>query len=305
MNKVQRQHLLGILGLLLVTIIWGSGFTAVDIALRHFVPEQILAFRFFIGMVVMGVFAWKERKNLSKDALISGAVMGVFLFLAFWMQTVAQLHTTPSKNAFLTATNVVIVPFIALVIYKVKVTRYHLVGAFLTVVGVGVLSIQIGESFNIGDMYSFLCAIGFAFHIFFTGHFVKKASALLLNFIQMTMAFCLSLVMLSVRDGGDMIFRVGSIPWLGEGMAAVVYLGLFSTSLSFFLQTLSQRYTTETEAGIILSMESVFGTLFSVIILQETITWKMLAGCVIILTAIFISEFGGKWFSVKNQLHKD
>lgn len=295
MKKAQKQHFLGIIGLLLVTIIWGSGFTAVDIALRHFSPLPILSARFFIGMVVMGIFAFPERKNISKDSIRSGAVMGVFLFLAFWLQTVAQLHTTPSKNAFLTATNVVIVPFIAYVIYKVKVTRYHLIGAVLTIIGVGVLSIRIGESFNIGDLYSFLCAIGFAFHIFFTGHFVKKGSALVLNFIQMTVAFVLSLVMVMVS---------GEIP-AGlpvEGILAVVYLGLFSTSLSFFLQTLSQKYTTETEAGIILSMESVFGTLFSVLILQETITWKMLAGCAIILTAIFISEHGGRKDNASKRL---
>ena len=299
MKKTQKQHFLGILGLLLVTIIWGSGFTAVDIALGHYSPLQILSFRFLIGVVVMGFFAFPERKKIGKGSIRSGAVMGIFLFLAFWLQTVAQLHTTPSKNAFLTATNVVIVPFIAYGIYKVKVTGYHMLGAILTIIGVGVLSIRAGESFNIGDLYSFLCAIGFAFHIFFTGHFVKKGSAPVLNFIQMAIAFGLSFGAMLFSGGWQMNFSP-------EGFLAILYLGLFSTGLSFFLQTLSQKYTTETEAGIILSMESVFGTFFSVIILKEIITWKMVIGCVIILMAIFISEFGNKWFpGKKNGLQKE
>lgn len=299
MEYKSKQHIGGILGLLLVTVIWGSGFTAVDIALRHFSPLQILAFRFLIAAIVMGILAFKELKKISKESMKSGLVMGFFLFIAFWLQTVAQVHTTVSKNAFLTATNVVIVPFIAYVIYKIKVTAYHLIGALLTIIGVGILSIQIGERFNIGDLYSFMCAIGFAFHIFFTGLFVKKGSALTLNFIQMVTACCLSIIMLLINKEWNMDFH-------GEGIGSVLYLGLFSTSLCFFIQTFSQKYTGETEAGIILSMESVFGTIFSILILQEKITWKMLLGCAIILIAIFISEFGDKIYNPKkNQFQKE
>ena len=52
----------------------------------------------------------------------------------------------------------------------------------------------------------------------------------------------------------------------------------------------SQRYVDETKAAIILSMESVFGTLFSILILHEQITLRMTVGCVIILAAVIISN---------------
>ena len=106
-----------------------------------------------------------------------------------------------------------------------------------------------------------------------------------LNLIQMTIACLLSLAMLVIR--GETVVSLRNVE-----MLSVVYLGVFSTCLCFFLQTASQKYTGETEAGIILSMESVFGTLFSVWILGEHITWKMMFGCLIILSAILISEFG-------------
>lgn len=145
---MKKQHIWGVLGLLLVTVIWGSGFTATDIALRKYSPLQILTIRFLLGAVVMAFFARKEIKKTGKDTWIAGSVMGTLLFLAFWLQTVAQVHTTASKNAFLTAANVVMVPFIAWLVYKVKIGSHHLIGAVLTIIGVGLLSVKGGESLN-------------------------------------------------------------------------------------------------------------------------------------------------------------
>ena len=51
------------------------------------------------------------------------------------------------------------------------------------------------------------------------------------------------------------------------------------------------------KAAIILCMESVFGTVFSIIILHEVITPRMVVGCIIILIAVIISnlsESGGE-----------
>lgn len=44
--------------------------------------------------------------------------MGAALFIGFSLQIIGLQYTTPSKNAFLTATNVVIVPFITFLICR-------------------------------------------------------------------------------------------------------------------------------------------------------------------------------------------
>jgi len=46
----------------------------------------------------------------------------------------------------------------------------------------------------------------------------------------------------------------------------------------------------ETKSAIILSMESVFGTVFSIIILHEIITLRMIIGSIVILAAVIISN---------------
>ncbi len=277
-----KKHL-GSLGLLFTAIIWGSGFAANNIALETMTPLQILCLRFFISAVLMGGIACKRLKRVGKQEVIAGTILGVILFAAFTAQTFGLKYTTPSKNAFLTATNVVIVPFIALLINKKRVDVYSGVGAVMAITGIGILSLRGDFSVSFGDMLTLICAFCFAFHIFYTGEFVRKYDGLLLTAIQMLVACLLSFLVMLPADGLD--FSVA-----GRGLASVIYLGVFATTIAFFLQTMAQKYTTETKAAVILSMESVFGTLFSILIVGEKITVRMVAGCMIILAAVIFGE---------------
>lgn len=284
------KNKLGIAGLLAVTIIWGGGFVASDIALVGLTPFQIMAIRFLIATIVMAALAGKEIKTIRKEEWKCGAILGFFLFGGFALQIIGLQYTTPSKNAFLTATNVVFVPFIAMVLYKRKVKVQSLVGAAMAIIGAGVLSLQADFSMGIGDALTLVCAVCFAFQIFLTGEFVGRIRPMVLNFIQMAMAFVCSLV--GYLFSGELAFHADK-----NSIWAVLYLGLISTCLTYFLQTLSQRYVEETKAAIILSMEAVFGTVFSVILLHEQVTAKMLIGSALILGAVLVSElpvFAGK-----------
>ena len=127
------------------------------------------------------------------------------------------------------------------------------------------------------------CAVCFALQIFLTGEFVGKIRPTVLNFLQMTTAFVLSGVGLIVTGG----FRFK--PSM-ESLLAVLYLGIVSTTITYLLQTVSQKYVDETKSAIILSMEAVFGTIFSVILLHETVTVRMITGSVLILAAVLVSE---------------
>ena len=75
-----------------------------------------------------------------------------------------------------------------------------------------------------------------------------------------------------------------------QRMAGCDLPGVVSTTICYLLQTACQKYVDETKAAIILSMESVFGTLFSILLLHEVITPRMVAGCTVILAAVIISN---------------
>ena len=286
MKKDMKKYW-GILGLLTVTIIWGGGFVASDIALETLSPFQIMAIRFFIAAVCMTILGGKQLRTIKKDEVKCGFLLGTALFAAFALQIIALQYTTPSKNAFLTATNVVFVPFIALVIYKKKIELRSLIGAGMAIVGAGVLSLQSDFSVNLGDGLTLLCAVGFAFQIFLTGEYVGRIRPSVLNFLQMTTACILSIVGLCLKREFDFAPSM-------ESILAVVYLGVVSTTVCYLLQTVSQKYVDETKSAIILSMEAVFGTVFSVILLGESVTVRMIIGSALVLSAVLVSEIQPK-----------
>jgi drug/metabolite transporter (DMT)-like permease len=274
---------LAIGGLILVTIIWGGGFVASDMALESMRPFQIMAVRFLLGTILMGLISIRSLKGITKSEVKAGGLMGLALFAGFAFQIVGLQYTTPSKNAFLTALNVVIVPFISFLILRKKIGARGIAGALMSIAGVALLSLDRNFSLGLGDGLTLICAVGFAFQIFLTSEFVKKYRATVLNFIQMITAFFLSFICLMAF--GETQFNV-----TGKGILSVLYLGVISTTVCYLLQTASQKYVDETKAAIILSLESVFGTLFSILILGEIVTHRMLAGSLIILGAVVISN---------------
>ena len=279
---------LAIGALILVTVIWGGGFVASDIALESMKPFQIMMVRFLLASVLMRVISRGQRKSEEKlkdraGAIKAGVLMGVTLFMGFAFQIIGLQYTTPSKNAFLTALNVVIVPFIAFVILKKKIGAKGIIGAVMSVLGVALLSLNGSFTVSLGDGLTLFCAVGFAFQIFFTSEFVKKYPASVLNTVQMFTAFVLSAISLMIFGEND--FQVTTQGWL-----STLYLGVVSTTICYLLQTACQKYIDETKAAIILSMESVFGTIFSILILHEVVTVRMVIGCAVILAAVIISN---------------
>ena len=273
----------GEIGLTITAIIWGSGFVASAVALEYYTPYQLLAGRFLIGAIILCLIFNRKLKGIKKKTLIKGAILGCILYAAFVLQTVGLQYTTPSKNAFLTAINVVIVPFIGYLIYKRRMNGFELGGAILAVIGVAVLSLQLSFEVNLGDFLTVCCAFAFAFHIFYTAKFVEDEDPIVLTFIQMVVAAVIGIIV--VLSKGETTFSVEP-----AGLYPLIYLGIFSTTIAYLLQTIAQKYISETKAAIILSTEAFWGMAFSVAILSEVLTLRMGIGAVLILSAIILSE---------------
>ncbi|GGA89330.1 DMT family transporter [Ornithinibacillus halotolerans] len=271
-------------GLLLITaIVWGSGFVVTAIALEYLTAYQVMAGRFVLATIILILLFGRKFRKFTKSVVWKGAILGAILYTGFALQTVGLEYTTPSKNAFLTAVNVVIVPVIAYFIYKRKIDRFEVWGSIIAIMGIGFLSLEGTMTINIGDLLSLACAVAFAFDIFYTNHFVKKEDAIALTIMQFITASFLGLVMISIR---------GEIPTTMETEAiySIIYLAVFSTAIAYLCQNIAFRYTTATKGAIILSLESFFGMVLSVLILHEILTGRMIVGAILIMAAILIAE---------------
>ncbi len=279
----------GEFGLFITAILWGLGFVATALGIEAFSVIEVLALRFWVASIVLTLLFFKHLKKIDKKNLIYGFVLGSFLFFAFYFQTLGLTYTTTSKNAFLTSTNVVIVPLIGLLFYNRTLDIYNTIGALLTLLGIGFISYNPDFSINIGDMITLFCAVLFAFHIFYTSEFNKReGNATLMSIIQMYVVAMYSTIALLFTD-----FSLGTFVSelsFDTSLLAILYSGVFSTAICFYLQTTSQKYTSESKAAIILSTEAIFGAIFSVILLNEILPPTTIVGCIIVFCAVLFTE---------------
>lgn len=276
---------IGEIGLFVVAIIWGGGFVATQAALDGgLTTSQIMTLRFFISAVLMTLIFFKQIKdNLTLGTIKVGAILGVCLFLGFFLQTLGLNYTTPSKNAFITSVNVVIVPFIGLLLYKRRIDKFGMASSFMAIIGIAILSLSADFTVNLGDVLTLLCAFGFAFQIFFTSEFVHNHNPIALTAVQFTVAFILSLIAQIFM--GELKLNADASGYMG-----ILYLSVFSTTICFLLQTICSKMVDGTRVAIILSTEAVFGTILSIIILGEPVTVRMIIGSLIIFASVITAE---------------
>ncbi|MBO5235563.1 MAG: EamA family transporter [Spirochaetaceae bacterium] len=284
-------------GMLLTAAIWGFAFVVVKDSLDIVPPIYMMAFRFTIASVVLSLVFFNKFKLSTKKILLHGFILGVLLFLAYAFQTIGCLYTTAGKNAFLTAIYVILVPFFLWIMTKRKPGIHVIFAALIALVGIGLLTLQSDFSVNIGDLLTLICGIGYAFHMIFISRFNKTEDPILLTILQLFTAAILSWIFSPIWDGGF----PKEVFYSSKAIYSLLYLGLISTMIAFFLQNLCQKYTPPTIAALLLSLESVFGVLFSCIFLKEPLTTTMVIGCILIFFAIILAETKFSFLLKKNK----
>ncbi|MGB5823136.1 MAG: DMT family transporter [Proteocatella sp.] len=279
----RHKRLISSLGLLLVALIWGSTFTLNKIALDSMSPISLMAARFILAFIVMLAIFRKKFRNITIKNCIGGILCGIALFLAFILQTYGLVYTTASKQAFLSGTYVIFVPLLTWICFKKMPAKKVYLGVFICFLGISLLSVNDDFTMNIGDVLTLISGIMFAAQILVAGHFVKTEDPAVMSTVQFGVTGILAaIVALFLGDFGFLN--------AGDAIIPVIYLGLFGSAAAYYLQILCQQFTSSSTTAIILSMETVFGSLLAVFFLKEIFTLRMIVGSIAILVAIIISE---------------
>ena len=283
LDSDRKNAVLGRAALLLTTLIWGTSFVVLKSTLDSVPTLYILAFRFSGAAILMLPFILKDIKKLDKRYIMNGALMGVFLFGGYTVQTYGLYFTTPSKNAFLTTSYCVLVPYVSWVIEKKHPNAYNVSAAIICLIGVGFVSLKNDLSVGIGDVLTVCCGLFYAVHKVLTSKYVNGRSVMLLTTVQFATAGILAWISALVTSPFPSAISVGTT-W------SIAYLCVMSTALCFVLQTYGQKHTPSSTAAIIITLESVFGAAFSVLIYHEKLSLQQIIGFVLIFAAVFICE---------------
>ena len=275
------------LSLLLATIIWGTTFFIMEGTIENIPIYSLLAVRFTIAAAILSVLLIKRLKKIDKQLILRGAIMGILVIVAYILQTygLADEKTTPGKNAFLTATYCVIVPFLAWLFKGLRPDRYNIIAAFTCIFGITLISVT-GNDFSTvckGDILTLLGGLFFSFHMVAVSIFSQKYDILLLTMLQFVFSALISWGLCLSFESFPNVFSL-------QSAVSILYLALMATCLCYILQNIGQKYTPPASASLIMGLEAVFGVLFSVIFTSETITPKVFLGFVMVFISVIISE---------------
>jgi drug/metabolite transporter (DMT)-like permease len=155
----------------------------------------------------------------------------------------------------------------------------------LAVSGLFLLTSPKGSEFNIGDLFTFFCAVSFSFQVIFVQMYTKKFDFCTLTFIQILFTTLLSLPFL-------LLFETVELTYDPSLILAILVCAIFATAIGLYIQNRMQKQTTAVKAALIYAMEPVFAAVFSYLLLSEVLGWLGILGGGLILSGMLCSELG-------------
>ncbi|MFV0381630.1 MAG: DMT family transporter [Breznakia sp.] len=271
------------LALFLTALLWGFGFIGVENALHSgWQTFPLLCFRGLFGGACLCLFSYKQKWWKNKTTVSLGVISGSLFFAGFSFQTFGQAASSVANAAFLSALNVIFIPFISRFFLNKQIPLKVYFASILAVVGVGILSFKSSITFQIGDILLLLGALSFALQIIYNEHCGNHNDPLSITCIQLLTMGILSLVAMPLTHQTN----IPSVGWF-----SVFFLALISSALACFLQLYGQAHVEPSKASLILMLEAVFATFAAVFILGDKITSTTIFGGSLLLIAIVIVEY--------------
>ncbi|MDO4212452.1 MAG: DMT family transporter [Bacteroidales bacterium] len=278
-----------ILVLISATVIWGGNFVVAKGAVEQVGGAWVTGIRFLTaGFVMLAVFFPRIKKAITADLVKAGVIIGVFSCLGYGFQFWGLEGTTPSKNAFLSACYCVTVPFIWWLVARRRPTGRNLLAAGVCLAGMALVTLNGEFTVSWGDGVSILSAVLYGAEIVSIAMLLKDHDILAITAIQMITSGILAIVggmLTSGFPGVDVLTRP-------DFAMRLLYIILLGSCYATVAQNVAQKHLPPTEASLLISLESVFGTVFSVIFYGEEMTLKLVLGFALIFGSILLSELG-------------
>jgi drug/metabolite transporter (DMT)-like permease len=277
----RRTSAAATLALVAVTATWGSTFFLIKDLLDRMPVLDYLAVRFLVATVALALLFPRALARMSRSALRGGLVLGGLYGLAQILQTAGLAHTPASVSGFVTGMYVVATPVFAAVLLGQRVTVVTWTAVALAMTGLGVLTLG-GLSVGYGEALTFVAAMLYALHIVGLGAWSTPADAIGMAVTQLAV---ITVVCLAVTAPDGVVLPATTQDWV-----AVLYMALAAGAFAMAAQTWAQAHLPPTRAAIIMTMEPVFAAGFAVLFGGEALSWRMLVGGGLVLTAMLLVE---------------
>ncbi|MCR8857983.1 MULTISPECIES: DMT family transporter [Bacillus] len=273
--------------LLLVTFFWGASILLTKVGLNYMQEYNLISLRFIIAFLLSGIVFYKHLIKIDFRTIKYAFILAVILFIVYIFATFGTKYTSVSNAGFLMSLTVIFIPVLSSIFLKQRPEKKVILGVVLTIVGIGLLTLNSQLKIGYGDILCILCALFYAVHIIITGTITKQVNSISLGVLQLGFVGLFSSIF-------SMFMENPKLPSTVESWFSILVLSIFCTAMAFIVQIIAQQYTSPTHTGLIFSLEPVFSAGFAFVFTGETLTAKGYLGATLILLSVVIAELDFK-----------
>ena len=279
MNLERRADLI----LVATTILAAAGWIFSKEAIQGLPPFGFIGLRFILASLCLLLFCSSDIKKVQKDlipkALGVGCILGSAILL--WIHAIA-VSDTLGEGAFIMSLSMLFVPLIAWPLFKAKPPRTFWLALPIAVAGLLMLSLGDGSGWQMSSsqLWFMASAVMLAVHFNFNGQYARQIPTLLLTCLQLFSIGCMGIIASLLFETWPESVSLTTWGWFTLSM-------LVATSLRYVMQTMGQKHSTAANAAIIMILEPVWTVILSVVWYAEEMPLNKLAGCLMILLALF------------------
>ena len=276
--------------MLIASLIWGTAFVSQTTGMGFIGPFTFSFARFFLAaLTVLPLALYFEKQNFeiffkNKNFIYLSLFAGIALFGGMGLQQYALLKSQIANASFLSTLYVPIVSLISRFIFKSRLHWIIWIAVLLCIYGSYLLSSNQALEIQKSDSLLFIAAVCFAIHIILIDVFMKQFySPFTFGFIQYAVVFLCSTI-LAFSFENPTLANI-KLEWF-----ELIYTGVASAGIGYTLQIIAQSKASPAPAAIILSMESVFGTIAGWILINQVLDTNKILGCIAIFIGVIIVQ---------------
>lgn len=282
--------------LLLATGLWGISNCLTSICLNELQPLTLNAFRFITGFLVLGAIYFKRLRGVNKKTLQYSVLVGLSLVVVYAGATYGVMYTSVSNAGFIGAMTVLFTPLFEFILYRKKPGKKFSFALLLCLIGIAMLTLNETLKPALGDIICLLVPTFYAVDLMLTEKAVAdpEVDPLALGVCDLAVVGVVMLVL-------SLLVETPALPQSPKVWVSALFLGIFCSGVCLVLQSVYQKDTTATRAGLIFTLEPVFSAIFAFFLLGERLGVKGYIGAALMLMSLVVMEVEFPFFDEKAE----
>jgi drug/metabolite transporter (DMT)-like permease len=287
MAELQRHRALGFGACALASSLWGCGFFFGKIALAEMGFAHMVVYRFFFAMLVLIPLMATHRPHLNRR---EWGILLIASFLGVPMQFLIQFHglslTTVSHASLMVGTMPVLLAVGATLFAHERLDRLGWIALACSTAGAALIALGgrhhagAGQASIAGDLLVVLSLIIALFWVLLNKQLVERHSPVVVTAYGLGLGTLMLIAWVPLRYGALPIAAISLKAWM-----ALAASGVLCTASTTLLWNWGMTQVPASQAGVLLNMEPLMGSLLGVFVLHEQLGPSAWLGGALILAA--------------------